>query len=438
VTPSGDWRTIPGPAESASEQVRRYIEDPVAFWISCQAFGPVVRLELGSLGSVVLFSDPDCINEIFRLTPDAFECRPYNDHYRYVMGDLSVLVQDGANHRRQRRMMAPLFRHDRLLPKLSRIRELARGTIQGWPAGQAFNPRPSLHKTVFEAIVELVFGNVTSQASQALIVAHRNSVSAQAGSWGPWRNFARMQPQIRRILMEEVQQRRDNPDTPGFLTHLALSHDEAGVPLSKEECEDHVFTLLVGGVDTTAISIAWALHWLCREPGVLTRLTAELAAAADDPSWKTLLGLPYFEAVYAETLRMYPIVPTPTGRKLTRETTVGGVSYPAGTTLLPCSYLVHRCEDIFPEADRFRPERFLDRQFEPYQYFPFGGGVRTCVGEMLARMEFKTILSTILAYGTLETNTAPPFTPVRHGTFLAPPDESTIVFQPAAVRRQSA
>jgi unspecific monooxygenase len=231
-----------------------------------------------------------------------------------------------------------------------------------------------------------------------------------------------MQPQIRLLLADEITARRTDPDRPGFMTHLALSTEADGTPLSNEECEDHVFSLLVAGVDTSAISLAWALHWLSRKPAVRDRLVAELPQAAGEETGKALLSLPFFQAVYAETIRMYPIVPTPSGRKLLRETTIGPYTFEAGVTLVPCTYLVHRREDLYPDSEAFRPERFLERKFAPYEFLPYGGGARICVGEMLAKYEFAVAVSAILGRWQIETTDAPPMRPVRHGTLLAPPD----------------
>ncbi len=401
------------------------------FWESCaREFGPVVQLDFGSLGAVVLFSDPPSIRDLFRLTPDCFECSRYNEHYRYVMGDLSLLLQDGLPHRRQRRLVAPLFRHDQGLPKVSDIRAIVQSKVDRWPAGEPFNPRPSLHEVAFQVVVQLLFGDAASPSASFLLSAHRESVASQVGSWGPWRNFSRLQPQMREVLAAEIRARRAAPDMPGFFTHIALSADDDGALLNDAECQDHVFTMLVAGVDTTAISLAWALHWLCREPAVQARLSAELAGATEAGDARALCMLPYLDAVYHETLRMYPIVPTPSGRKLSREVLVGGLPFTPGTTLVPCTYLVHRREDIYPESHRFRPERFLGRRYEAYEYFPFGGGVRSCVGEMLAQLEFKTAIHAILDRWELESTGASPLKPVRHGTLLAPPDDSTLLLHP--------
>jgi cytochrome P450 len=134
--------------------------------------------------------------------------------------------------------------------------------------------------------------------------------------------------------------------------------------------------------------------------------------------------------VYCETLRMYPIVPTPSGRRLLQDTLIGGYTYPAGTTLVPCSYLVHRRSELYPDGDRFVPERFLERRYEKHEYLPFGGGVRRCVGEALAELEFKVALAAILALWSLEPDGGPPLPPVRFGTLLAPADPFHLVVRP--------
>lgn len=428
MTRSAQLPLPPGPDEPATEQVRRYIETPVEFWEDCERrFGSATTLEFGSLGRVILLSDPECVRDVFRMPTDAFECHQYNEHYRYVMGDLSLLLQDGDTHRRQRKLLAPVFRHDQLLPRVPAMREIVLGAIDAWPAGRPFNPRPSLHDAMFQTMIRLIFGTLESPASVALVDAYRASVARQVGSWGPWRNFSRMQPQIRSFLAGEITDRRADPGRPGFLTHIAASTDAAGAPLPDEECEDHVFSMLVAGVDTSAISLAWALHWLTREPAIRDRVVAELPGAAGDDSGRALLALPYLQAVYGETIRMYPIVPTPSGRKLLKPMRIGPYTFDAGTTLVPCTYLVHRREDLYPASATFRPERFLERKFAPHEYFPYGGGTRVCVGEMLARYEFTLSVATILQRWTLDSSGAPPMRPVRHGTLLAPPDTLALV-----------
>jgi cytochrome P450 family 110 len=433
----------PGPTDSASEQVRRWIESPVEFWEECHhRYGSVVALDLGSLGPVMLLTEPEHVRQVFQLPPDRFECHQYNEHYRYVMGDNAVLVQDGETHMRQRRLLGPPFRLDQLLPLAPVVRDIVRRGVATWPVGESFNPRPDLHEITFRVMLHLILGTDDGETARHLLDIHRDAVARQVGSWGPWRNFARLQPRIRALLASEIRARRDDPGHPGLLTRIANGRDAGGELLTDAECEDHVFSLMIAGVDTSAVSLAWALHWLGRDVGVCARLDAELAersersagagAPAEDGS--DLRELPYLHAVYSETVRMYPIVPTPSGRRLTEDTTIGEHLFAAGTTLVPCGYLVHRREELFPDGDRFIPDRFLGRRFQRHEYFPFGGGVRSCVGEMLAQLEFKIALATILERWAILPDEGPPARPVRHGTLLAPAEHFRIRVRPVARR----
>jgi cytochrome P450 len=295
-----------------------------------------------------------------------------------------------------------------------------------WPVGKAFAPRPYFHELAFQVIVHLTFGNLATEPSRALVRAYRDSVVPSiGGSWGPWQNFRRLHPEIGQHVAAEAAARRADPSRPGILTQLAGVCFEDGTTMTDEDLTGHVLTLMVAGVDTTSIALAWALHWLSHAPAALARLVAELDSRPDD-TLPVLLDRPYLHAVFQETLRMYPVVPTPSGRRLTRDVEIAGNHFPAGVTLIPCSYLAHRRETVFPDAARFQPERFLDRVYNRHDYFPFGGGQRMCVGEHLSQIDFKIALGAVLAQWTIEAADLGPVGPERHGTMLAPSGEFRI------------
>lgn len=412
---------IPGPNLTASEQIRRWVEEPVAFWEECaREHGGVVLLDLGSLGPALLVSDPELVRAIFLLPRDAFECAPYNMHYRFVMGERSVLVSDGDAHRTQKPLLSSPLRRDALLPHGCTIRALADAMAATWPEGASFDPRPAFHEYTFQVVVHLLLGDLEGETARAFVADYRESVVPRiGGSWGPWQGFRRLHEPIRRRLGPEIAARRADPTRPGALTQLAAFGVEAGAPLDDAGIADHVYTLMVAGVDTTSLALTWALHWLSRAPEARARLVTELDGVAGQPP-AGLMDLPWLHAVFLETLRMYPVVPTPTGRKLLRATTLAGREYPAGLTLIPCTYLVHRRPELYAEPAAFRPERFLAGRPESHHYFPFGGGVRTCVGEQLSRLDFSVALAALLTRWTFESVENGAVAPVRHGTMLAP------------------
>lgn len=425
---------IRGPQSPATEQVRRWIESPVDFWEECRReFGDVVLLDLGSIGRVVLVSRPDLIRQIFQMTPDEFEVAQYNEHYRHVMGDHSVLVQDGDRHKQQRKLLAPIFQRNQILERLPALEAVIGEAVDGWSEGVAFAPRPTMHAMTFRALVALLFGDLESETSRGLVAAHRVAIATQTGAWGPWRNFGRLKPRIRNVLAGEIDARRSDETLPGSFSRIANGRGPDGEYLANAECEDHVFSLMIAGVDTTAVSLTWALYFLARNVAAQDRLAAELG----DATGMALLRLPYLDAVYRETLRQFPVVPTPSGRRLTRDKKLGEFDLVAGTTIVIGSYLAHHRADVFEDPYAFRPERFLDRKFASYEFFPFGGGVRSCVGEMLSEIEFKHALAAIIRRWHVAPSGDAVARPVRHGTLLAPPETLEIRLAARAARTES-
>jgi cytochrome P450 len=417
----------PGPELPGHRVAQLWIERPVEFWEDCAAkYGDTFTIELGSLGTTVLFADPEAVRHVFQLSPEVYECGPFNGHYNAVMGANSLLVSDGGRHRRMRRMLAPPL-HRRLLEAQGEaIVRVVRRSLEGWPMGRAFSPRPMLHLISMEVVLGMLFGSDEDALAREIRRVFAEEIYQDLGSWSAWTRFVRYQPRLRERIAGEVARRRGGggPEAGGTTLFDALiqGRDESGAPLSDAEIQDHIFTMLVAGVDPTALALAWALYWILGEPEVLGRLRREIDDLGTGPAPALIAELPYLSAACQEALRMYPVVITPTGRKLVAPAEVQGRRYPAGVTLLPCTYLVHRRGELYPDPGRFRPERFLGRQYAPHEYFPFGGGARTCIGAALAPLELKLVLAEILARCELAPAHTGPVRPVRHGTLLAPSD----------------
>ena len=172
-----------------------------------------------------------------------------------------------------------------------------------------------------------------------------------------------------------------------MLSILLQARDEDGRALTDEELRDELMTLLVAGHETTATTLAWAFQLLLRDRTKLARLQGEIDAGEED-------GV-YLDAVIKETLRIRPVVPGVI-RKLTAPIELAGYELPAGMRVAPNIYLTHRRPDVYPEPERFRPERFLERPAETYSWIPFGGGVRRCLGAAFATYEMKVVIPAIL------------------------------------------
>lgn len=227
---------------------------------------------------------------------------------------------------------------------------------------------------------------------------------------------------INRLIYAEIADRRRafDPTRSDILTLLLSARDEAGEAMSDEELRDELMTLLVAGHETTATALTWAMYWIHTIPSVKQKLLAELDALDNRADPGTIAKLPYLNAVCSETLRIYPVGFIAQLRIVQSPISVAGYPFAAEDVLIPCIYLVHHRSDLYPEPNQFRPERFLERQFSPYEYLPFGGSNRRCIGAAFALFEMKLVLATILRQYELELDEPNPVKPVRRGVTIAP------------------
>ncbi|MEM1309063.1 MAG: cytochrome P450, partial [Cyanobacteria bacterium P01_H01_bin.153] len=249
------------------------------------------------------------------------------------------------------------------------------------------------------------------------------------GAWSPWGRFIRQRRRVRELIYAEISDRRqdlaqthhDSHSRTDILTLLLQARDEDGNGMSDAELHDELVTLLLAGHETTASAMVWLLYWTHFLPEVEPKLRAELATLEKDADPLAIAQLPYLTAVCQETLRIYPITPTAFVRVLKEPMTLAGYEFAAGTALMPATYIMHQRPDLYPEPKHFRPERFLERQYAPHEYLPFGGGARRCIGSALAMMELKLSMATLLQDFEFSLPNSRPVLPARRGLTLAPP-----------------
>jgi cytochrome P450 len=213
---------------------------------------------------------------------------------------------------------------------------------------------------------------------------------------------------------------------------LAATHED-GTPLGDREVRDALITVLIAGHDTTALALSWALSEIAGHPEVVDRLADELrrVTGGGPPEAGHLPTLEYLEGTIRESLRLRPVAPFVV-RKTVRPFAVGGREYPTGVVLCPCSYLVHRREELYPDPSRFRPERFLERKFGAHEWFPFGGGNRVCLGMPFALYEMKVLLATLLSEVRPSRPAGARSRARRYGIVLGPDDGGRVIIRPTA------
>jgi cytochrome P450 family 110 len=244
---------------------------------------------------------------------------------------------------------------------------------------------------------------------------------------GPWARLLRLRDHLDQLLSDDMADRRGRGLTgPDMLDVLLSTTDEEGRGRSDQEMHDQLRTLLAAGHETTASSLAWALYHIHRDDSVRERLVAELA---NRPSPMEMAALPYLAAVIKESQRMHPPVPIVL-RRLTSPLSICGVEYAAGQVVGIALYALHFNPSIWEDPDRFSPERFLDQRISPFEYAPFGGGHRRCIGAAFAVSELAIAIGTILTTLELEMpareRAAAPPRGVARGIAVAPTREITL------------
>jgi cytochrome P450 family 135 len=380
-----------------------------AQWMLAQCrrrFGDTFRLEIAYEGTWVILSDPEDVRRVFTGDPTVLHAGEANRILLPVLGDHSVLLLDDGPHMEQRKLMLPSFHGERMKRYGDLMTEVAAAEIERWPHAEPYRIRPRMQAVTLEIILRAVFGvgegarleELRRQLRELLdmITDPRRLVFLLA--LGPERirrfpPFRREVERVDRLVYDLIADRRaagDLSDRADILSLLMQASHEDGSPMSDRELRDELVTLLVAGHETTATALAWAVERLARHPEKLDRLAAEVAAGEDA----------YLKAVVLETLRLRPVISI-VNRTLKEPFEVGGYTLPAGVKVAPSIYLVHRRPDVYPEPDRFLPERFLEQPPGTYTWIPFGGGVRRCLGGAFAQFEMEVVLRELVSRTTV-------------------------------------
>jgi len=392
-------QTLPaGSRAPALVQAISYARDPLGFLTAHQRrYGDIFTVRFPFFGRIVYVARPELVKEVFTGSPSVFHAGEANATVlEPALGPSSVLTLDDEPHMRQRKLLLPPFHGERIQRYGELIVEMTRREMKSWPVGEPFALRPHTQRITLAVIMRAVFGVHDERRLarfERLIddFAHRVGVITSfpflrrdLGRLSPWNRFVRSREALDEFIYEEIGLRRAEPgheERDDVLSLLLGARDEDGQAMSDRELRDELVTVLGAGHETTATGLAWAVERLVRNPRVLERLRESLAAGEDD----------YLNATVKEVLRARPVI-VDVARKLTAPASVGGYELPAGTFVLPAIAALHYREDLFPEPDEFRPERFLDGKADNYAWIPFGGGIRRCIGAAFAEYEMRLIL----------------------------------------------
>ena len=406
-------------------------------------YGDFYQITFEKAPPTIVTSNPQAIETIFTASSDRFEVGRGNKGLSFLLGDNSLLLLDGKAHKNRRRLLMPSFHGEALQECTHQIVAITQQVSDRWQRDRPFKVRPVMQEITLRVILNVVFGldsgarcDRLRELLTALLDTFNTPLSSSLiffpflqqdwGKFSPWGRFLRLQQEIRTLISAEIQERRallasGKSELRDIFSLLLLAKDEHGRGMSDAELHDELITLLFAGHETTASALAWLFYWIHYLPEVQEKLRLELSSLAENSDYKQINSLSYLDAVISETLRIYPIAAGTFGRVLTKPMSVMGFDFEPNTWLMISIYSLHHREDLYPNSKQFKPERFFQKSYSPYEYIPFGGGNRRCLGSALALLEMKLVTATILSRFQLSLINKNPMTPVRRGLTLAPP-----------------
>jgi cytochrome P450 family 110 len=446
---------LPSPIPGSSfRQLARLSTDPYGLLeeASKRSAGGPFTLQLPGHEPMVHFSSPSAMKELVGLKYE--RAQRAAEPIQFLIGKKSILHEHDAPHKELRRAMAPPFVGEMMRRYADDMVRLTDEELATWKPGDRIVLRDRMQNITLRVILRCVFGMEAGPERdrlEELLVEYlggmmtpgvflagllfgpdrlrRGLMGLGAGrraavaagldvdpSRIPGKRLVDLLAIIDGILDTEVERCRAEPEGREDILALLVGMEKDGAPrFTDAELNDHLHTMLVGGHETTAGTLMWALHLLMDRPDVIEALAAERAEhpeVDEDPA--ALRKLPLLGGVVNEALRLYPIG-TAVSRRLKDDSTVDGVELPSGVLVCPCIYLAQRDPDVWEEPAEFRPERWLNRRVRPWQFLPFGAGAWRCLGAPFAELEMRIVLDRVLRSAVLERDGDDLPTPVLRG-----------------------
>ena len=434
--PSASGRLPPGPTWPRIAQLGAWLYRPFELMQHLRKrYGTPLTLRFPAYPAIVVFDDPEANKEIFRGPADNLYAGAANQTLSAIVGHNSLLVLDGDRHLEERKLLLPPFHGERMTRYGEVMRDVALADLATWPIGEAFAVQPHTQGVTLDIILRTVFGVEDGANADALraslnrLIVHFSSPGLMVpwaqrdfGPRSPWGRYVRTRAHTDELLYALIDERRAHPtEGDDIFSMLLAAKYEDGSAMSREELRDELVTMLVAGHETTATALSWAFHHLIEHPSVQRRVHEELDEVMGDGPIdpERSKKLVYLDALIKETLRVIPVIAA-VGRVLQRPTTIAGWDLPAGTMVSPSILLTHLNEKVYERPDRFEPERFVKRRPNPYEWFPFGGGVRRCIGMSFALYEMRIVLATVLQKHRVRGVPGATHKPVRRSVTMAP------------------
>jgi len=406
--------SIPSPKEIPFiGSVHRRFGGPLEFFSELkESFGDAARFTLFN-EKFILFSNPALVNEVLVTKQNSFRKGKALEGARVFLGN-SLLVSEGEEHTRQRRLIQPAFHRGRIAGYAQTMAEKARLWTDAQRARAEIDLAVEMNRLTLAVVAATLFGSdVDAEAgeiAESLTVVIENFNRMLLPFWRYMRflptarnlELRRAQKTLDATIYRLISQRRKDGGDHGDLLSMLLAAEDAENPqkrLTDTEVRDQALTLFLAGHETTANALAWTWHLLTQHEEVRAKMKAEIDAVLGGerlPELEDVARLPYTTAVFSEAMRLFPPVWV-VGRRALEDVTIGEYEVPRRTIVITSQYLIHRDERYWPNPLEFRPERWLDEATQAarpkFAYFPFGGGGRVCIGDAFAWTEGVILLA---------------------------------------------
>jgi cytochrome P450 len=378
---------------------------PVLDWCRSR-YGAQFTLYPVDMPPLVFLSKQRDIRSIVTAAPDTLHPGAGAAMLAPVVGESSFMLLDEEDHLPGRRVASRGFRRDALRAHAHLVADLVEREIHAWPCGVPFPLHPRLRSLTLKVAMRSVFGDETPELEE-LHVAILQMLSITGGptliaprlrhlpGWrARWKRFLMQRREVQqRFLAAIAYARHADARSEGILDLLLQAHNPDGAPMSDQQIQAHVMSVLLAGHETTAAQLAWAFQLLAHSPHVQSRLIDEIDAASESRE--------YLSATVSEVLRHRPVFLFTIPREVVAPIQVGEWTYKPPAQLLGCIYLMHHDPELYPNPHSFSPERFLNGPPQAETWLPWGGGRKRCPGSHLATLEMETVLKATLSARTV-------------------------------------
>jgi cytochrome P450 len=440
---AAEQATLPMPPMVQMHRLRqslRFNQRQIEFMFrNRRLLGETFRIHGATKDSVTVTSHPDHVRSLFTAKPEQAPSLTGESPLRPIVGPDSVLTAVGPRHMRQRKLLLPPFHGEAIAAYTRQIAEATEREIDRWPVGEPLALAPRMQAITLDVIMAGIFGiegkperGTPEHRLRQTIKYLVNASAKPQAQIGELMNIGRdeavgpmkigLNVLDKRVYAVIESRRRDShlEDRRDILSLLLQARTEEGEALTDKELRDELLVLVLAGHETTANSLAWAWERLVRTPDAQAALLDAVRSGAGAEE--------QIEATIVETMRSRPVIPV-IGRRVTVPWQLGEYAVPADSPVVMSILLVHHREDLYPRPFDFIPERWLGRKPGTYEWIPFGGGIRRCLGAALAMAEQRVVLEAMARRLDLEAEDAAPERALHRNVTMIPSRGTRVVIR---------